>query len=412
MCRRDSWPRTGSSPESTLPASSGVSSTTRLRRESRPRTWAATIDQSGSTRAGSTGAMTSTIRCSRSVREAPSTRPTTRRSCRSRSTRSPAREASAASSRAASMAASRRGSSPMRAAAVRPASMTIITRRSRSGRQVRTTTVCRRAVARQSIERTSSPSTYSRRESNSVPCPRSCTAERPSISRSCASRLGRWRRERNGGSTRSRPGRSRLRCRAATPSGPRLRTARPGLSRSPRRVGHAAPVVTRRRSPAGTTSRCRVVVAPAEGCQASRTTARSRRRAGLATTTVGRRRLVLAHRAERLAGAAPAPAARRPGPGRTTTTSTTRPSPAEHRPPAGGEADRHHAGEREQHGASGDGHGSGSGRAGLSGGPGWRPGRESSTDSTDTPSSSASGRSCTRCRRVARAMALTSSGVT
>ena len=183
------------------------------------------------------------------------------------------------------MAASRRGSSPIRAAAVRPASMTRSTRRSRSGRHVRTTTVCRRAVARQSMDRTSSPSTYSRSESNSVPCPRSWTDDRPSISRSRASRLGRWRRDRNGGSTRSRPGRSMLRWRAPTPSGPRLRTASPGLSRSPRRVGTRS-VVTRRRSPAGTTSRCRVVVAPAEGCQASRTTARSRRRVGLATTTV------------------------------------------------------------------------------------------------------------------------------
>ena len=43
------------------------------------------------------------------------------------------------------------------------------TRRSRSGRHVRTTTSERRAVARQSIERTSSPMTYSRSESNSVP---------------------------------------------------------------------------------------------------------------------------------------------------------------------------------------------------------------------------------------------------
>jgi hypothetical protein len=35
----------------------------------------------------------------------------------------------------------------------------MMTRRSRSGCQVRTTTLRRRAVARQSIERTSSPST-------------------------------------------------------------------------------------------------------------------------------------------------------------------------------------------------------------------------------------------------------------
>ena len=45
-------------------------------------------------------------------------------------------------------------------------------RRSRSGRQVRTMTSAARAVARQSMERTSSPTTYSRSESNSVPWPR------------------------------------------------------------------------------------------------------------------------------------------------------------------------------------------------------------------------------------------------
>jgi hypothetical protein len=89
----------------------------------------------------------------------------------SRSTRSPARAASIASSRAASIAASSRGSSPIRPADVRPVSSTHTTRRSRSGRQLRTTTSDRRALARQSIERTSSPMTYSRSASNSVPWP-------------------------------------------------------------------------------------------------------------------------------------------------------------------------------------------------------------------------------------------------
>ncbi|SKS45046.1 Uncharacterised protein [Mycobacteroides abscessus subsp. abscessus] len=57
----------------------------------------------------------------------------------------------------------------MRPAEVRPVSSTTRMRRSRSGRHVRTTTSLRRALARQSMDRTSSPTTYSRRESNSVP---------------------------------------------------------------------------------------------------------------------------------------------------------------------------------------------------------------------------------------------------
>ena len=104
----------------------------------------------------------------------------TSRSATSRSTRSPAREASAASSRAASIAWSSFGWSPTRPAEVRPESSTISTCRSRSGRQVRTTTVVERAVPRQSMERTSSPGTYSRRLSNSVPWPR-CRMRRPAV---------------------------------------------------------------------------------------------------------------------------------------------------------------------------------------------------------------------------------------
>ena len=94
------------------------------------------------------------------------------------------------------------------------------TRRSRSGRHVLTTTSDRRAVARQSIERTSSPTTYSRSESNSVPCPRVNVGDMPSISRRLASRDGRCLRDRNGGSTRTRPGTGRDVCLPANPSGP------------------------------------------------------------------------------------------------------------------------------------------------------------------------------------------------
>jgi hypothetical protein len=64
-----------------------------------------------------------------------------------------------------------------------------------------------RADARQSMERTSSPTTYSRSESNSVPGPRIMAADRPSSGRSRSSLAGRWRREVNGGSTRTRHGR-------------------------------------------------------------------------------------------------------------------------------------------------------------------------------------------------------------
>ena len=85
-------------------------------------------------------------------------------------------------------------------------SSTSTTRRSRSGCQVRTTTLRLRALARQSMERTSSPRTYSRSESNSVPWPRTRIAARPSSSRSRASRLGRCLRDSNGGSERTVPG--------------------------------------------------------------------------------------------------------------------------------------------------------------------------------------------------------------
>ena len=141
-----------------------------------------------------------------------------------------------------------------------------------------------RALARQSIERTSSPRTYSRSESNSVPWPRTRIAARPSSSRSRASRLGRCLRDSNGGSDRTTPGTSRVRCRAARPSGPRGRTVTPSAGRSPRRRGRSG-VRRTRPVPGARAIRCRLPVAPAEGCQASRTSARTRRRPGWSTTS-------------------------------------------------------------------------------------------------------------------------------
>ena len=232
---------------------------------------------------GSIGAITFTMRESSSAPVAPCTRPRTRRSKITTSTRSPARVASAASSSDDSNAVSMRGSPPIRAAEVRPLSITITTRRSRSGRQVRTTRSLRRAVARQSIERTSSPRTYSRRLSNSVPCPRIIMLVRPSSSRRRAKREGRCLRELNGGSTRIAPGSSIVACRASRPSGPNDRTVTSAARRSPRRKGVSV-VSIRRRSPGATTSRARAGVAPAEGCHPSRMMPRTRRRPALVTS--------------------------------------------------------------------------------------------------------------------------------
>ena len=71
-----------------------------------------------------------------------------------------------------------------------------------------------------------------------MPWPRTRTAERPSSSRSRASRLGRCLREVNGGSDPDAPGTSTERCRAGEArAGPRLRTVTRSACRSPRRVG-------------------------------------------------------------------------------------------------------------------------------------------------------------------------------
>ena len=164
------------------------------------------------------------VSCSSRARSWPPTRathpPVAGESC----TRSRAWPARAVSSSAASMAASSRGASSTRPADVREVSTTMTMRRCCSGCQVRTTRCWRRAVARQSMLRTSSPSTYSRRLSNSVPCPRVRSAARPSSWRRTASRLGRCLRAGKGCSVRSVPGTSTDCWRAASPSGPVERT--------------------------------------------------------------------------------------------------------------------------------------------------------------------------------------------
>ena len=124
-----------------------------------------------------------------------------------------------------------------------------------------------RAVARQSIERTSSPRTYSRIESNSVPWPRMSSGVRPSSSRRRVSRDGRWTREWNGGSTRMRPGAASVACRDQRPSGPAERIVTCSVRRSPRRHGvscrdDAAALARRDREPGAVGP-----ATPAEGSQ-------------------------------------------------------------------------------------------------------------------------------------------------
>ena len=128
-----------------------------------------------------------------------------------------------------------------------------------------------RAVARQSMLRTSSPRTYSRSESNSVPWPRTRTAARPSSSRSLASRLGRCLRDGNGGSTRSAPGTSTgaLPCR-------RGRAARAAHGDA---VGAQVAAAGREQRVVSSDAARRRQVAAGAGCRARRPTAATRRAA-------------------------------------------------------------------------------------------------------------------------------------
>ncbi len=229
-CRRSSGARAGTSPSSTAAAVRSVKSTTRQRRRASRRTCPTMAPASASTNCGSR----TDIASDSDARVALSSRARGTASAASRSIRSPARNATAARSSAASRAASSRGASPTRAALVRPVSSTTMSRRSRSGRYWRTCSELpapmplvllgfvapRRAEARQSIVLTSSPRTYSRRLSNSVPRPGPRVATRPSMTRSRESFSGSSFREGKAGCTRIRPGTETLRWRAPRWRGP------------------------------------------------------------------------------------------------------------------------------------------------------------------------------------------------
>ena len=279
--------------------------------------------------------------------------------------------------------------------------------RSRSGRQVRTATVVWRAVARQSMERVSSPGTYSRRLSNSVPSPRVRTLVRPSSSRRRASFEGRCLRLVNGGRTRTVQGTWWVPWREKRPRGPYERMVTRSAWRSPRRVGRRR-VVRRRRSPAGTVRRWREASTSVPGCQllggqASRRWARSGRRGRVGDRQGDVRGFAEACRGVAGAGQAEAAYGRCQGgvagAGQGQGALTAR-MPVQLGLP---EADGERAEGRQEGGASGECHQRGTGtwaRIALM------------TESAVTPSISASGRSWMRWRRVGRASALTSSGMT
>ena len=144
-----------------------------------------------------------------------------------------------------------------------------------------------RAEARQSIDRTSSPITYSRSESNSVPGPRTSRAVRPSSSRSRARREGRCLRDGKPGRTRTAHGAATDTCRPASRSGPSERTVTRSERRSPRRTGCSTVVIVVTR-PGSRSSACLVISTPAVGAQASRSTPRTRRLPSLCTVNATR----------------------------------------------------------------------------------------------------------------------------
>ena len=319
--QRPAGPAAG--PPRARPGRARVSSTTRAR-------WRTPREHRGDDRrasrspraSGSSGAIASTSAGSRSGPVAPVTAargPGGRRRA-GRPGRRPGRRAR----RAAARRPSRRPGGARRRPGRRrcaPVSRTSSTRRSRSGRQVRTITSAARAVARQSIERTSSPATYSRSESNSVPCPRTCTRAcgRRARAAAPAARAGAGA---TGTPAAPAPPRHRVRALPARPAraGPSARTVDP--------VG--APVPAARRA--------------AASCVTRRPLARRRPRAGAgATAAPGRRRPRVAQHA---AHPAAARVSRREGDRR-------RLAEAHGRSPGSREAQRaHRPGERDVHSAN------------------------------------------------------------
>ena len=213
-------------------------------------TASAALDQSVTSRRGfksvNTCASVSMILAPRT----PETRARTRESTAMTWTLSPARSASAARSRAVSIEESRRGArpsaiestssfsgAPSSAEDARPQSTTMTTWRSRSGRHWRTMSSVERADARQSMSRGSSPTTYARSESNSVPAPRSVVGVVPSSSWRRANRDGRSTRALNSGSTDRVRGALIDTWRAPRCRGPQERIVTTSAWRVPRLVG-------------------------------------------------------------------------------------------------------------------------------------------------------------------------------
>ena len=303
------------------------------------------------------------------------------------------------------MEESRRVPSPMRAADVRDVSSTSSTRRSRSGRHVRTMTSDARAVARQSIERTSSPMTYSRNESNSVPCPRIMSAVRPSSSRSRARREGRCLRDGNPGSTRTPHGAAREAWRPARRMGPIERTVTRSGRRSPRRAGRSTDETRATRPGATSTRVAGDLDASGRGPGVAQDPV-DLTRPGVARGQ-GHHRLLPEARG-RVAAAGQGEVVRRPGEAGVHEQERDEGEVDEQHCEQRAGDQRHRRGQQhgDERGATGDDH------AGPQRGVGTVARMPSRTASAVTPSSSASGRSDTRCRSAGRARALTSSGET
>ena len=154
---------------------------------------------------------------------------------------------------------------------------------------------------------------------------------------------GRCLRDSNGGSDRTVPGTSSVRWREARPSGPRARTVTPCARRSPRRTGCSG-VRSSTRSPGVSRIGNRLPVAPAVGCQASRTQPRDGAARRVGDDERGRRGVAEPHRVRRPpadlehARASGRAASRRPPPARRPAATATWCRTSAAAPPAPGRA--------------------------------------------------------------------------